>query len=195
MTQTVDTTQRIRITLPDGSQREVPRGTTVLELAESIGPRLAKAAIAGKVDGQVVDLSRPIEADARVEILTEKSPEALDVLRHSAAHVLATAVRQVRPDAKIGFGPPIEDGFYYDFEVDHPFTEEELAEIERRMAEGSAAAQPFERRVVSAEEARQLVADDPLKLERLEECGGGEGITVYRDGPFRDVCRGPHGPE
>ncbi|HEX6926281.1 MAG TPA: threonine--tRNA ligase [Longimicrobiaceae bacterium] len=195
MTQTVDTTQRIRITLPDGSQREVPRGTTVLELAESIGPRLAKAAIAGKVDGQVVDLSRPIEADARVEILTEKSPEALDVLRHSAAHVLATAVRQVRPDAKIGFGPPIEDGFYYDFEVDHPFTEEELAEIERRMAEVSAASQPFERRVVSAEEARQLFADDPLKLERLEEFGEDEVITVYRNGPFLDLCRGPHVPE
>src|SRR5690606_23677403 len=195
MTQTVDTTQRIRITLPDGSQREVPRGTTVLELAESIGPRLAKAAIAGKVDGQVVDLSRPIEADGRVEILTEKSPEALDVLRHSAAHVLATAARQVRPDAKSGFGPPIEDGFHYAVEVDHPRTDEELAEVERRMAEVSAASQPFERRVVSAEEARQLFADDPLKLERLEEFGEDEVITVYRNGPFLDLCRGPHVPD
>src|SRR5690606_23385400 len=194
MTQTVDTTQRIRITLPDGSQREVPRGTTVLELAESIGPRLAKAAIAGKVDGQVVDLSRPIEADARVEIITEKSPEALEVLRHSAAHILATAARQVRPDAKIGFGPPIEHGFYYDFEVAEPFTPDELERIEEKMKEVVRCNDPFERQVVTKDEARELFADDPLKLERLEEFGDDEVITVYRNGPFLDLCRGPHVP-
>ena len=95
-------------------------------MAESIGPRLARAAVAARVDGEVVDLCRPLEADATLEILTERDPAALDVLRHSAAHVLATAVRRVRPDAKIGFGPAIEDGFYYDFEVDEPFTPEEL---------------------------------------------------------------------
>ncbi len=195
MTQTVDTTQHIRITLPDGSEREVHRGTTVLEVAESIGPRLARAAVAGKVDGEVVDLARPLEHDASIEILTEKNDEALEVLRHSAAHVLATAVRQVRPDAGIGFGPPIEDGFYYDFQVDRPFTEEELEEIERRMAEVAGEAQSFERRVVSVEEARELFADDPLKLERLEEFGDHEVITVYRNGPFLDLCRGPHVPE
>src|SRR5690606_30920371 len=141
MTQTVDTTQYVRVALPDGSQREYPRGTTVAEVAESIGPRLARAALAGKVDGQVVDLARPLERDAAVEIITEKSPDALGVLRHSAAHVLATAVRKVRPDAKIGFGPAIEDGFYYDFEVDHPFTTEELEEIERETAAVSAESQ------------------------------------------------------
>src|SRR5690606_20016049 len=195
MTETVDTTQQIRITLPDGSERAVHRGTTVLEIAEAIGPRLARAAVAAKVDGEVVDLARPLERDASIEILTEKNPEALEVLRHSAAHVLATAVRQVRPDAGIGFGPPIEDGFYYDFQVDRPFTEEELEEIERRMAEVAGEALTFGRRVVTVEEARELFADDPLKRERLEEFGDDEVITVYRNGPFLDLCRGPHIPE
>jgi threonyl-tRNA synthetase len=195
MTQTLDSTDHIRITLPDGSERAVSRGTSVLELAESIGPRLAKAAVAGKVNGEIVDLFHPLEEDAALEILTDRSPDALGVLRHSAAHVLATAVRQVRPDAKIGFGPAIEDGFYYDFEVDHPFTEDELAEIERRMSAVAAEEQPFERRVVSADEARQLFADDPLKLERLDEFSTEETITVYRNGPFLDLCRGPHVPE
>ena len=185
----------VRLTFPDGSVREFPEGTTLREVAESVGQRLAQAALAGKLDGRVVDLERPIAADARVEILTEKSPEALDVLRHSAAHVLATAVRQVRPDAKIGFGPPIEDGFYYDFEVDHPFTPEELEEIERRMTRVAAERQPFERRVVEKPEARALFADDPLKLERLEELGDAETISVYRNGPFLDLCRGPHVPD
>lgn len=194
MSQTANASETIKLTLPDGSVREVARGTTVLAVAESIGPRLAKAALAGKVDGQVVDLARPIEQDARLEIITEKSPEALDVLRHSAAHVLATAVRRVRPGAGIGFGPSIEDGFYYDFQVDHPFTPEELERIEAEMAEVAKAADPFERRVVSREEARGLFADDPLKLERLEELGEDETITVYRNGPFLDLCRGPHVP-
>lgn len=192
MTQTVDTTQHIRITLPDGSERAVHRGTTVLEVAESIGSRLARAAVAGRVNGEVVEVTRPLEVDAALEILTEKSPGALEVLRHSAAHVLATAVRRVRPDAKIGFGPAIEDGFYYDFEVARPFTSEELESIEREMAAVAGEGQPFERRVVGVEEARELFADDPLKLERLEEFGGDEVITVYRNGPFLDLCRGPH---
>jgi threonyl-tRNA synthetase len=194
MTRTLETTGDIRITLPDGSERAVPRGTTALQIAESIGARLAKAALAAKIDGQVVDLGRAIEADARLEIVTEKSPEAAGVLRHSAAHVLATAVRRVRPEARIGFGPAIEEGFYYDFEVDHPFTPEELEVIEREMAEVVRADDPFERRVVRKEEARELFADDPLKLERLEELGDDEVVTVYRNGPFVDLCRGPHVP-
>jgi threonyl-tRNA synthetase len=185
----------IQITLPDGSAREYPSGTTVREVAESIGSRLAQAALAGRIDGEVVELNRPIERDARLEIVTEKSGGALEVLRHSAAHVLATAVRSVRPDAKIGFGPAIERGFYYDFEVDHPFTPEELERIEREMARIAGEAQPFERRVVGAEEARELFADDPLKLERLAEFGDDEVITVFRNGPFTDLCRGPHVPD
>jgi threonyl-tRNA synthetase len=184
----------IRVTLPDGSVLEMPRGSTPQEVAERIGPRLARAALAARADGQIVDMSRPLEHDVRLEIITEKSPEALDLLRHSAAHILATAVRQVRPEARIGFGPPIENGFYYDFEVERPFTPEELQEIENRMREVVRCNDPFERRVVTKEEARELFADDPLKLERLEEMGEDEVITVYRNGPFLDLCRGPHVP-
>src|ERR1700693_6371414 len=114
----------IRLTLPDGSVREVPSGTTGRALAESIGPGLAKAALAIRVDGPIRDLGRPIEADTKAAILTDKDPDALEVLRHSSAHILATAVREIFPGAGIGFGPPIEDGFYYDFEVPRPFTPE-----------------------------------------------------------------------
>jgi threonyl-tRNA synthetase len=185
----------IRITLPDGTVREYPAGTTVHEVAASIGSRLAQAALGGRVNGEVVEVSRPLESDASLEILTDRSPGAADVLRHSAAHILATAVREVRPGAGIGFGPAIEEGFYYDFEVDRPFTLEELEEIERVMARIAGEAQPFERRVVSKGEARELFADDPLKLERLEELGDDEVISVYRNGPFLDLCRGPHVPD
>jgi len=184
----------VKITLPDGSVREVPRGAPVLAVAESIGARLARDALAARVNGQVVDLARPLEGDATVEIVTEKSPDAIDLLRHSAAHVLATAVRRVRPEAGIGFGPSIENGFYYDFEVATPFTPEELERIEREMEAVTRADDPFERRMVNREEARELFADDPLKLERLEELGADETITVYRNGPFLDLCRGPHLP-
>jgi threonyl-tRNA synthetase len=184
----------VRITLPDGSSREYPQGTTIREVAESIGARLAKAAVGARIDGEIVDLDRALDHDVRLEILTEKSADALPVLRHSAAHVLATAVRRVRPDAKIGFGPAIEDGFYYDFEVGHPFSADELERIEREMEAVSKEDQHFERRVVSREEARELFADDPLKLERLEEFAEGETISVYRNGPFVDLCRGPHVP-
>ena len=184
----------VRIELPDGTIMEMPHGATPLDVAGKIGPGLAKAALAGKVDGAVVDVHRPIEGDARLEIITKKSPEALDVLRHSAAHVLATAVRKVRPGAGIGFGPAIDNGFYYDFEVDEPFTPEELEKIEAEMARVSESDEPFERRVVSKEEARELFADDPLKLERLEEFGDDEVISVYQNGPFLDLCRGPHVP-
>jgi threonyl-tRNA synthetase len=184
----------VRLTLPDGSQREYPSGTTVGEVAESIGPGLARAALAGKLDGGVVDLAQPIGDHASLEIVTNKSADALGLLRHSAAHILATAVRRVRPDANIGFGPAIEDGFYYDFEVEEPFTPEELEAIEREMEAVTLYADPFERRVVSREEARELFADDPLKLERLEEFTEGEVISVYRNGAFVDLCRGPHLP-
>jgi len=184
----------VKVTLPDGKVLEVQQGTTAGEVAGMIGPRLQKAAVAAKLNGQVVDLMRPIEEDAKLEILTEKNPEALDVLRHSAAHILATAVRQVRPDAAIGFGPAIENGFYYDFDVKTPFTPEDLEDIEAAMKRIAAEDQPFERRVVWRDEARELFADDPLKLERLEELGDDEVITVYRNGPFLDLCRGPHVP-
>ena len=186
--------ETIRVTLPDGKELEMPRGATPREVAERIGPGLARAALAAKADAQIVDLGRPLEHDVRLEIITEKSPEALELLRHSAAHILATAVREVRPEAKIGFGPPIEHGFYYDFEVDEPFTPEELEKIESRMKEVVRCNDPFERQVVTKEEARELFADDPLKLERLEEFDDDEIISIYRNGPFIDLCRGPHIP-
>jgi threonyl-tRNA synthetase len=185
----------IHVTLPDGRVLELPRGSTALDVAEQIGPRLAKAAVAAKVGGEVRDLRRPLEDGAAVQLLTARDPEALAVLRHSAAHILATAVRQLRPEAKIGFGPAIDDGFYYDFEVDRPFTPEDLAAIETAMGEVVKRAEPFERREVSREEARELFRGDPLKLERLEELAEGETITVYRNGPFLDLCRGPHVPD
>jgi threonyl-tRNA synthetase len=184
----------VRMTLPDGSVRELARGTTGLELARQIGPGLAKAALAIRVNGQIRDLNRPIEEDATVAILTDRDPDALELLRHSAAHVLATAVREVFPSAGIGFGPPIEDGFYYDFDVPRPFTPEDLERIESVMREVTAKDYPFQREVVDRDEANRRFADDPLKLERIAELGPDETISVYTDGPFVDLCRGPHLP-
>jgi threonyl-tRNA synthetase len=184
----------IRLTLPDGSVREVARGATSRQVAQSIGPGLAKAAIAARVDGQVRDLDRPLDTDASFAILTDKDPDALEVLRHSAAHVLATAVREVFPGAGIGFGPPIEDGFYYDFDVPRPFTPEDLEQLEQKMAEVTQRDYPFVREVVDRAEANRRFADDPLKLERIGELGDHEVISVYTDGSFQDLCRGPHLP-
>jgi threonyl-tRNA synthetase len=184
----------IQVTLPDGSRREVPAGTTSRQIAESIGPGLARAALAAPVDGAVWDLDRPLERDTTLAIMTEKDADAVDVLRHSSAHILATAVRELFPNAGIGFGPPIEDGFYYDFQVDRPFTPEDLERLEAKMAEVAARDFPFVREVVDRDEANRRFADDPLKLERIAELGDDETITVYTDGPFTDLCRGPHIP-
>jgi threonyl-tRNA synthetase len=183
---------QIRITLPDGSERELPAGTTGAQLAAQIGPGLARAAVAIRVDGQIQDLGRPLPDGARVAILTERDADSLGVLRHSAAHVLATAVRQVFPDAGIGFGPAIDEGFYYDFDVPRPFTPEDLEMIEEKMGVVTANDYPFVREVVTRDEANRRFADDPLKLERISELGPDETITVYTDGPFVDLCRGPH---
>ena len=184
----------IQVTLPDGSRRDAAPGTSSRQIAESIGPGLARAALAARVNGQIWDLDRPLESDVSLSILTDKDPEALEVLRHSSAHILATAVRELFPNAGIGFGPPIEDGFYYDFQVDRPFTPEDLERLEAKMAEVAAGDFPFVREVVDRTEARRRFADDPLKLERIAELGDDETITVYTDGPFVDLCRGPHIP-
>jgi threonyl-tRNA synthetase len=184
----------LKLTLPDGSVRELPQGSTGRQLAEAIGAGLARAALAIRVDGQVRDLDRPIEQDASIAILTDRDAEALEVLRHSSAHILATAVRELFPGAGIGFGPPIEDGFYYDFQVERPFTPEDLERLEAKMAEVANRDFPFVREVVDRDEANRRFADDPLKLERIAELGDGETITVYTDGPFVDLCRGPHVP-
>jgi threonyl-tRNA synthetase len=184
----------IRVTLPDGSVREVNRGATARQIAQSIGAGLARAALAARVNGAVWDLDRPIEDDAAVAILTDRDPDALDVLRHSSAHILATAVRELFPGAGIGFGPPIEDGFYYDFAVPRPFTPEDLERIEQQMGEVARRDFPFVREVVTRDEANRRFKDDPLKLERIADLGDDETITIYTDGPFVDLCRGPHVP-
>jgi len=185
---------QIRVILPDGSERALPAGATGADLAKAVGPGLAKAALAIRVDGDVRDLQRPLPDGATVSILTNKDPQALEVLRHSSAHALATAVRQLFPKAQIGFGPPIEDGFYYDFDIGRPFAPEDLEEIEKKMVEVLKADYPFTREEVSREEAKRRFKDDPLKLERIDDLKEGEVISVYTDGPFVDLCRGPHVP-
>jgi len=185
-------TEQLKITLPNGDVLQMPMGSTSGEVAAHIGPGLAKAALAAVVNGETVGLMEPIVEDAEIQILTDRDLDALPVLRHSAAHILATSVRELRPEAAIGFGPAIDDGFYYDFEVDEPFTPEDLEAFERKMADVAAADQMFERRQVSKSEARDLFNDDPLKLERLEEFDDDEVITVYENGPFLDLCKGPH---
>src|SRR5438270_1400280 len=185
----------ITLTLPDGATRTVPSGTLPRDVVRSIGERLLRDAIAVEVDGQIQDLMTPLRASGSFRVLTQKDPRALDVLRHSAAHVLATAVRRVRPEAKIGFGPAIEDGFYYDFEVDKPFTPDDLAAFEAEMRKVAAEKYPFVRDEVSRDQARKIFSEDPLKLERLSELGEDEVISTYTDGPFVDLCRGPHVPD
>ncbi len=190
----ITTDGAIRVTLPDGSVRELATGTTGAELAAQIGAGLARAAVAIRVDGVVHDLGRALPDGAAVSILTERDADALPILRHSAAHILATAVRELFPEAGIGFGPSIDEGFYYDFAVPRPFTPEDLEAIEQRMGVVVESDYPFTREVVSREEANKRFADDPLKLERISELGADETITVYTDGPFVDLCRGPHVP-
>jgi len=199
----------VNVKLPDGSQREYPRGVTAAEIAASIGKRLAKDALAAKVDGEWVDLDRPIEHDAAVTIVTPASPDGREVLRHSTAHVMAQAVTDLFPGARYAIGPAIEDGFYYDFELPdgRHFTEDDLGRIEARMREIVAADEPFVREEVSRDEGLRLFADQPYKVEIIErvdpevasEVGEGSVISVYRnprdgDGAFVDLCRGPHVP-
>lgn len=187
----------ITIALPDGSTRQMARGTTVLQVAESIGAGLARAALAGKVNGQPVDLSYAIPEDASIEILTFASDAGKEVYWHSTAHVMAQAVQDLFPDAKVTIGPPIENGFYYDFDVSHPFTPDELTRIEGRMAEIAGEDQPFVREEVSRDAAARLFGElnEPYKLEILEEIGADETVSLYKNADkFCDLCRGPHVP-
>ncbi|HEX2779961.1 MAG TPA: threonine--tRNA ligase [Gemmatimonadaceae bacterium] len=185
----------LKLVLPDGAVREVAPGTLPREVVAGIGPRLLNAAVAVEVDGEVQDLTTPLRKGGSFRVLTEKDPRALDVLRHSTAHILATAVRRLRPDAQIGFGPAIEDGFYYDFGVKEPFTPDDLATFEAEMRKVAAEKYPFVREEVDRSEAKRRFADDPLKLERIEDLGADEIISTYTDGPFIDLCRGPHVPD
>jgi threonyl-tRNA synthetase len=189
------TESTLTLTLPDGSQRTVPAGTLPSEVVKSIGERLLQAAVAVEVNGAIQDLVTPLRTSGTFRVLTDRDAPALDVLRHSAAHILATAVRRVRPDAKIGFGPSIDEGFYYDFEVAEPFTPEDLSAFENEMRKVTAEKYPFIREEVSLAAAQKRFVDDPLKLERLSELGPDEIISTYTDGPFVDLCRGPHVPD
>ncbi|MBK8062466.1 MAG: threonine--tRNA ligase [Gemmatimonadetes bacterium] len=185
----------LTLTLPNGDTRQVDAGTLPRDVVASIGPRLLNAAIAVTVDGEVQDLMTPLRRGGAFKVLTDKDAESLAVLRHSGAHILATAVRRLRPDAKIGFGPAIDDGFYYDFEVEKPFTPEDLESFEAEMKKVIAEKYPFQREEVDRDEANVRFADDPLKLERIADLPEGEIISTYTDGPFIDLCRGPHVPD
>ena len=184
--------EAIRITLPDESVRELPVGSTGLDLALQISEGLARAAVAVAVNDELVDLVRPIEEDAHVRILTFRDAEGRDVFMHSAAHLLAQAVTELFPDAKPTIGPPVDEGFYYDF--DHaPFTEDDLARIETRMKELIKAKLPVERVEMSRAEALEAFAANPYTVEMIEGLEDG-AITAYRQGDFLDLCRGPHVP-
>jgi threonyl-tRNA synthetase len=185
----------VSVTLPDGSVKPVPAGTTLLELARSIGPRLAQAALAGKIDGEVVDLSRRIDHDAAVEIVTPKSPDAVDVYRHSTAHLTANAVKRLFPDVKIGIGPAIENGYYYDFDPGRPFTPEDLESIEAEMRKIVAEDNPVERLEMSKDEAIRIFEGqgDTLKVEIIRGIPD-DRVSCYRQKDFIDLCRGPHVP-
>jgi threonyl-tRNA synthetase len=187
---------RIVVTLPDGSTRELPRGATGAEVAASIGKGLAKAAYAVEVDGELCDLSRPIMADARVRILKAEDPDALAMIRHDAAHVMAEAVQDLYPGTQVTIGPPIENGFYYDFHRAEPFTPDDLARIEARMAEIVKEDRPFVREEVAREDARARFEGmgERFKLELLDAIPEGEPVTLYHQGRWFDLCRGPHGP-
>jgi len=186
----------IQLQLPDGSVRTMPAGSSAYDLANDISPRLAKAAIAAKIDGKVVDLKRPIEHDAEVQILTWDDREGKEVFWHSSAHIMAQAVREVFPDVKLAIGPPIEEGFYYDFDVEKPFSPEDLEKIEKKMAEIVAEDASFTPKESSLEEAiaKYKKEGEIYKVELLEEMPDGEIITFYTHSRFIDLCRGPHIP-
>ena len=186
----------MNIVLPDGSTKQLADGATVADVAASIGAGLAKAALAGLVDGRLVDLDSPVADGAQVAVVTAKSPEALPLLRHSAAHVMAAALVDLFGDVHFGVGPAIEEGFYYDVRLPEGATlsPEDFERVEERMAQIVKADEPFVRRVVTRDEALALFADQPFKVELISELPEGETITTYQIGSFTDLCRGPHLP-
>ena len=186
----------LNITLPDGSQRQFPGPVSVAEVAASIGSGLAKAALAGKVDGKLVDTSYRIEVDAALAIVTAKDADGLEVIRHSTAHLLAYAVKELFPDAQVTIGPVIDNGFYYDFSYKRPFTPEDLAAIEKKMTELSNKDEPVVRRVLPRDEAVAYFKGlgENYKAEIIASIPTNEEVSLYREGSFEDLCRGPHVP-
>ena len=185
-----------QITLPDGSTRQYDRPVTVAGVAESIGPGLAKAALAGRVDGELVDTSYTIDTDATLSIVTDRDTDGVEVIRHSCAHLMAQAVQRLFPDAQVTIGPVIENGFFYDFSFERPFTPEDLAAIEATMEEIVKENLQVERSILSREEAVELFEKmgEKYKVEIIESIPGDEDLSFYRQGDFIDLCRGPHVP-
>jgi threonyl-tRNA synthetase len=183
--------------LPDGSQRSFPNPVTVAEVAASIGAGLARAALAGRVDGRLVDTSHVVEHDVQLSIVTPRDADGLEVIRHSTAHLLAQAVKSLYPGAQVTIGPVIEDGFYYDFAYERPFTPDDLAAIEKRMAELAAQEQPVRRQVMARDSAVEYFKSigEQYKAEIIESIPGNEEISLYSQGDFTDLCRGPHVPD
>ena len=187
---------QVTVTLPDGSTRGVPAGTPAVDLAAEISPRLARQALAALVDGRMVDLTFALDTDAEVRFVTPDAPEALDLYRHSTAHLLAAAVTALFPEAQCGIGPAIDEGFFYDFVVDRPFVPEDLEAIERKMAELAKLDLRYERRMMPKAEAKEFFGDrgEPLKVELIEEKGGPVVSCYTIEGAFIDFCTGPHVP-
>ena len=186
----------VSIRLPDGSVRQYDHPVTVAEVAASIGAGLAKAALGGKLDGELVDTSTLIDHDASLAVVTEKDADGLDIIRHSTAHLLAYAVKDLYPDAQVTIGPVIENGFYYDFAYSRPFTPEDLEKIEKRMAEIAKKDEPVSRRVVTRGEAVDYFKSigEKYKAEIIESIPSTDDIKLYSHGSFTDLCRGPHVP-
>lgn len=185
----------IQITFPDGAQKEFAAGITTKEIASSISNSLAKKALAGKFNGELIDLTRPIKSDGTIEIITPADEDALQLLRHSAAHLMAQAAKRLFPNIHFGVGPAIDTGFYYDTDNgEHPISAEDLPAIEAQMRQIVKENLPIERLVLTREEALELFADDPYKVELISEMPEDEVITAYRQGEFTDLCRGPHVP-
>ncbi len=185
----------INVTFPDGALKEFPKGSSTFEIAESIGKSLAKKALAGKFNGELVDLVRPLEVDGKIEIVTADHEDALGILRHSTAHLMANAVRRLFPEIHFGVGPAIENGFYYDTDnSSQPISEEDLPKIEAEMMKIVKENNPIVRKSVTKEEALELFKADPYKVELITDLPADEEITVYDQGDFVDLCRGVHVP-
>lgn len=185
---------QINITFPDGNAKAFEKGTTTEEIAHSISPGLRKKAVAGKLNGQMIDLTRPIETDGEIEIVTPGSDEALEVLRHSTAHLMAQALKRLYGDVKFGVGPVIDGGFYYDFDMSESVSSDDFEKIEKTMKQIVNENYPIERKVVSRDEAKTFFADDPYKLELIDAIPEDENVTLYSQGEFTDLCRGVHVP-
>ncbi|MFW0759659.1 threonine--tRNA ligase [Staphylococcus cohnii] len=185
---------QINITFPDGNEKAFEKGITTEEIAHSISPGLRKKAVAGKLNGQLIDLTRPIETDGEIEIVTPGSDEALEVLRHSTAHLMAQALKRLYGDVKFGVGPVIDGGFYYDFDMTESVSSDDFEKIEKTMKQIVNENYPIERKVVSRDEAKTFFADDPYKLELIDAIPEDENVTLYSQGEFTDLCRGVHVP-